>query len=120
MSRLRLVCDKYGITMEYTAPNTPQQNGVVERKFVTIRDRSSAMTYNANWSATQEGKLWAESISTSETLTNIVANSKNVQSPDELFFGTKPTLYKHLVQYGRVGYVAIRTKIKKKLAPKAS
>jgi hypothetical protein len=30
------VCDSHGVTIEYTAPNTPQYNGVVERKFVTI------------------------------------------------------------------------------------
>ena len=35
-SGLQRVCDKHGIQIEYTAPNTPQQNGIVERKFVTI------------------------------------------------------------------------------------
>jgi hypothetical protein len=41
------ICTKHGIQIEYTAPNTPQQNGVVERKFVTIRDRSCAAMINA-------------------------------------------------------------------------
>ena len=47
LTSLSLVCDKFGIIIEYTAPNTPQQNGVVERKFVTIRDRSSAAMHAA-------------------------------------------------------------------------
>ena len=87
MSNLQLVCHKYNVKMGYTAPNTPHQNGVVERKFVTIRDRSCAMTFNAQWTDAYQGKLWAESINTSELLTNIVANSRNVKSPNELFFG---------------------------------
>ncbi len=32
---LSSVCTKHGIQMEYMAPNTPQQNGVAERKFFT-------------------------------------------------------------------------------------
>ena len=30
------ICEKEGITMEYTAPYTPQQNGRVERKLNVI------------------------------------------------------------------------------------
>jgi hypothetical protein len=33
---LSKVCETHGIKEEFTAPHTPQQNGVVERKFVTI------------------------------------------------------------------------------------
>ncbi len=28
--KLSDVCDRYGVEIEYTAPNTPEQNGVVE------------------------------------------------------------------------------------------
>jgi len=90
LSKLQSVCNKYNIKMEYTAPNTPQQNGVVERKFVTLCDRSCAMTFNAKWSSDLREKLWAESIHTSELLTNIVANSRNVKSPNELFSDRNP------------------------------
>jgi len=37
------LCKSYGITMEYTAPNTPQQNGIVEQKIAMNRDRVNAM-----------------------------------------------------------------------------
>jgi len=47
LTKLQEVCCKHNICMEYTAPTTPQQNGVVERKFVTIWDCSAAMTFNA-------------------------------------------------------------------------
>jgi hypothetical protein len=32
---LERLCKKFGITIEYTAPYTPQQNGVVEQQFAT-------------------------------------------------------------------------------------
>ena len=82
---LQSVCDKFAVCMEYTAPYTPQQNGVVERKFVTIRDRSCAMTFSANLSVSMSNLLWAESINTSETLTNIVSNSRNIKCPGQTF-----------------------------------
>ena len=119
LSDLQRVCNQYKVRMEYTAPNTPQQNGVVERKFVTIRDRSCAMTFSAGWNSATQAKLWAESISTSEYLTNVVSNSRNIKSPEELFTGKQPSIYKHLIEYGRMGWVTNRKKIKKKLAPKA-
>ncbi len=120
MTKLQHVCRKFNIHLEYTAPNTPQQNGVVERKFVTIRDQSSAMTFNAKWSGVEKSNMWAESINPSEVLTNIVANSRNSRCPDELFFGTRPTIYRHLIQYGRQGWVTNTAKFKEKLAPKAT
>ena len=36
-----------GIIFEYTAPGTPQQNGVVEREFVTVMRRARAMMNHA-------------------------------------------------------------------------
>jgi len=38
---------KFGFKMEYTAPNTPQQNGRVERAFAVTRDRALAMMIDA-------------------------------------------------------------------------
>ena len=118
LSGLQQVCNKYGIQIEYTAPNTPQQNGIVERKFVTIRDRSCASMYTAKFGDEAQGLLWAESANTHTRLTNVVANSRNVKCPDWLWYGKQPTIYKHLVHFGRIGYVTIRTK-QPKLEPKA-
>ena len=115
---LSKVCETHGIKEEFTAPHTPQQNGVVERKFVTIRDRACAAMYAAKLSDEYHGLLWAESVHTHTRLTNSVANSATNKCPDWLFYGKQPTLYPHLVQFGRVGWVTIRTKIPK-LTPKA-
>ena len=64
LENLSFVCTKYGIQIEYMAPNTPQQNGVVERKFVTIRDRSCAAMINAKLNDEFQGLLWAECANT--------------------------------------------------------
>jgi hypothetical protein len=45
--KLQVICEKRGIQLEVTAPNTPQMNGVVERKFVTDRDRGLAVIFGA-------------------------------------------------------------------------
>ena len=44
-------CEENGITLEMTAPNTPQHNGVVERRFETDLNYISAMLYQANFIA---------------------------------------------------------------------
>ncbi len=110
------VCDKYGIIIEYTAPNTPQQNGVVERKFATIRDRSCAAMYAAKFNNQYQGLFWAECAMT--RIINIVSNSKSAKCPDWLWYGLQPTLYEHLVEFGWVGYVTLSKK-QHKLDPKA-
>ena len=107
---LKDVCNKHGIQIEFTAPYTPQQNGMVERKFVTIRDRSMAAMFKAKFSDESQGLLWAESADTHTRLTNIVCNSRDIKCPDWKFYGTQPSIYKNLVQFGRVGYVTLGTK----------
>ena len=60
---LSAMCDRLNITIEFTAPHTPQQNGMVERKFVTIRDRSVSAMLKAKFSDESQGLLW-EKVST--------------------------------------------------------
>ena len=48
------VCIDFGIQLEYTSPHTPQQNGVVERKFVTDRERAHAMMLGAQFTPVLE------------------------------------------------------------------
>ena len=69
------LCEKHGLAIEITAPYTPQQNGIVERTFATIRDHSSAAMIKAKFSEEAQGTLWAEAANTHTRLTNIVSNS---------------------------------------------
>ena len=53
-----------GIQFEYSAPNTPQQNGRVERKFATLYGRIRATLNALKADDELRTKLWAEAAST--------------------------------------------------------
>ena len=107
--------------MEYTAPYTPQQNGIVERQFATDLRRAQSMMEAADLTESMRNMLRNEAIMTATTMANITCNDMtNKLSPYQKFYGKPPLLkLEHLVQFGRLGYVADRRKIKSKLAPKA-
>jgi len=65
-----------GIIPEYTAPHTPQQNGVVERRFPTLKMRASAMMKDANLTIEAMRKLWAEAAMMANILENINLSPK--------------------------------------------
>ena len=100
------IAEKYGVTLEKTGANTPQRNGVVERRFVTDFDRALAAMNTAGMSEADRGRLWPEICKTMSQMTNVVMNSRRDKPPDELFYG-KPcaNLLRHAVQPGRIGYV---------------
>ena len=56
--------------MEFTAPHTPQHNGVAERGFVIVRQRALAMMLSAKLTDEYQGLLWAEAVHTATRLTN--------------------------------------------------
>ena len=113
--QLRKVCENRGIKMEFTAPHTPQHNGVVERGFVIVRQRALAMMLSAKLTDEYQGLLWAEAVHTATRLTNSTVNSVTKRSPDDMFYGEmnprRP--YKLYKQFGRVGWVTARHGIKK-------
>ena len=116
---LQKVCTKQGVTLEYTAPNTPQHNGVVERRFVTDRDRAMAMMLAAKFTQKTQDMLRCEAISTASKIGDSVIRQGHSKSAYELFFGKPSPILPHLVQFGRIGFVTNRTPIKKKWTPKA-
>jgi hypothetical protein len=119
---LERLCNKFGITIEYTEPYTPQQNGVVKQKFATDLRRAQSMMEAADLKEGLRNLLRNEAIMTATTLANISCNDMQSHlSPYQKLYN-KATLLKleHIVQFGRLGYVADRRKIKSKLAPKAN
>ena len=63
--------NKLGIIFEYTAPGTPQQNGVVERAFVTVMGRARAMMNHTGFTMAKRLQLWCEAAQTATMLDNI-------------------------------------------------
>ena len=63
---LQKECDKQnlGISFEFTAPGTPQQNSIAERRKPTLMGRARAMLIQAGLESKYKGELWCEVIST--------------------------------------------------------
>ena len=119
IKQLKEVAFKFGVELEFTAPNTPQFNGIVERRFAVLTEKAKAMLTAAKFTPGARKLLWAEAVNTSNFIYNIMIPSKREESPYFMLWGKPSPRLRKLVEFGRIGYVAVRTKIKRKMAPKA-
>ena len=80
--------NELGIIFEYTAPVSPQQNGVVERAFVTVmgRARARAMMNHAGFTMAKRQQLWCEAAQTATMLDNILVQENAKSPPFTQFF----------------------------------
>jgi hypothetical protein len=76
------------IHVKFTSPNTPQQNGQVERSFATLWGRVRSMLNDSGVPEELRNKLWAECALTATKLSNITLR-RNKGNPFELFHGRK-------------------------------
>ena len=97
-------CDKegLGITFEYTAPGTPQQNGVVERAFVTVMGRGRTMMNYAGLTTRKRRMLWCEVASTATQIDNILVYGDRQIPAFEAFYGEEAKYAKHLRIFGEM------------------
>ena len=65
---------------EYTARNTPQQNGKVERAFATLFGRVRAMLNQADMDRAKRDMIWTEAAATATKLENILVDKKDDKS----------------------------------------
>ncbi|GJW30670.1 zinc finger, CCHC-type containing protein [Tanacetum coccineum] len=77
-----------GIIHETTAPYTPQQNGVAERKNRALKEMVNFML---SYSGLSEG-FWGEAMLTACYLLNMVHNKRNKTTPYELWYKRRPNL----------------------------
>lgn len=77
-----------GIIHETTAPYTPQQNGISERKNRVLKEMVNSML---SYSGLSDG-FWGEAMLTACYLLNRVPNKKNKVTPYELWYKKKPNL----------------------------
>jgi len=83
-----LYCKENGIIHQTSAPYTPQQNGLAERKNRTLVDMVNAMILNAKLSF----NLWGEALLTACHVHNRIPSKVFKVSPYELWKGRKPNL----------------------------
>jgi hypothetical protein len=119
---LEATCQKEGmqIMFEYTAPGTPQQNGVAERMFATLFGRVRAMNTAAGLTTSLRNQLWAEAANCATDINNLIIRKKGDKSPYELFFGKPAPYMPHLRTFGEVGVIRNITSVKEKLQDRGS
>ncbi|GKA55642.1 retrovirus-related pol polyprotein from transposon TNT 1-94 [Tanacetum coccineum] len=82
-------CNANGITHNFSAPRTPQSNGVVERKNKTLQEMSRTMLNEQSLPQ----KFWCNAVDTSTYILNrILIRAILGKTPYELLRGKKPTL----------------------------
>ncbi|GJY92036.1 retrovirus-related pol polyprotein from transposon TNT 1-94 [Tanacetum coccineum] len=82
-------CDAQGITHNFSAPRTPQSNGVVERKNRTLQVMSRTMLHEQFIPQ----KFWCNVVDTSTYILNrILIRPILRETPYEIFRGRKPSL----------------------------
>ena len=102
-------CDKpnLGIIFEFSAPGTPQQTSVVERKIPTLMGRSRVMMLTAGFSQQDKRKFWCEVISTATKLDNIMVRKERTKPPFKLFYNDEAKYMKYLRSFGEMAVIAI-------------
>ena len=109
-TEFNVYCKNAGIKRHLTAPYTPQQNGVVERRNKTLLE----MTRNILKYMDIPNYFWGEAIRHSTYLLNRIATrALKDRTPYELFHEKKPNIT-HLRIFGCIGYAKIeKTQLRK-------
>ncbi|GJX07078.1 retrovirus-related pol polyprotein from transposon TNT 1-94, partial [Tanacetum coccineum] len=108
------LCAKHGIRHEFTAPYSPQQNGIAERKNRTLKEMVTAMLISSGMSQ----DMWGEAILTATYLLNKIPRKEKEETPYELWMGRKPS-YQYLQVWGCLAKVAVPTPKAQKIGPKS-
>ena len=104
-----------GVTFEYTSPNTPQQNGRVERKFATLYGRVRSMMNAARLTGALRTGLWAECARTATNLDNIDCDNQEKVPRYKRFMKEDYKGFQHIQKFGEVGIMTKREKLKAKI-----
>lgn len=110
-SEFQSYCENNGIARQLTAPYTPQQNGVVERRNRTLL----GMTRSILKHMSLPNYLWGEAVRHATYIINRVATRVLVNTtPYEAYKGSKPRL-DHVRVFGCVSYAKVEKGHLKKL-----
>ena len=106
---LQKECDKanLGITFEFTAPGTPQQNSVAERSIPPLMGRARAMLIQARIESKYKGEFCCEVISTATKVDNIMVRPERTKPPHTLFYGEDANYTRSLRTFGEMAVIAI-------------
>ena len=97
---------KKRIIFEYTTSATPQQNGVVERAFVTDMERARAVMNHAGFTMDKRQQFWCEAAQTATMLDNILVQDSTKSPSFTQCFGVDTKYAKDLRVFGEMCVVA--------------
>nr|GEU49399.1 retrotransposon protein, putative, Ty1-copia subclass [Tanacetum cinerariifolium] len=106
-------CYTFGIVHQTTAPYTPQQNGVAERKNRTLKNMINSMLITSG----DPHSLWGEACLASNTILNKIPHKKSDKSLYQLWKGKQPS-YRRLKVWGCLAKIQIPLLKRTKLGPK--
>ena len=106
---LQKECDKQNleIIFEFSAPGTPQQNSVVDRKIPTMMGRSRTMMLTAGFSQQDKRKFLCEVISTTTKLDKIMVTKEMTKPPFTMFYNDEPKYMKFLRSFEEMAVIAM-------------
>jgi transposase InsO family protein len=114
-AEMKAYCDERGIIHELSAPYSPSQNGVAERRQRTLVESARCMLLASGLPY----KLWTEALSAAVHIGNKSPTSAlDGLTPHEKWFGTPPDVG-YLRVFGCVSYGLIPKHDRRKLYPKA-
>ncbi|KAM0017117.1 putative RNA-directed DNA polymerase [Helianthus debilis subsp. tardiflorus] len=86
---LDIFCTDKGIDRQFSAPRTPQQNGVAERRNRTLIEAARTMLADSKLPSF----FWAEAVSTACYIQNhALVNKRHMKTPYEILEGHKPSV----------------------------
>ncbi|KAL0560635.1 hypothetical protein IC582_001044 [Cucumis melo] len=85
---LKEFCESNGIIHEFTAPYSPQQNGIAERKKRTLKEMMNAMLLSSGLS----DNMWREAVLSACFILNRIPHKRLDKTPYELWKGHAPNL----------------------------
>ena len=108
-------CNSEGIAHEFSAPITPQQNGIVERKNRTLQEMARVMMLAQNIPT----YFWAEALNTACHIHNRVTLRPGMSlTLYEIWRGRKPNV-KYFHVFGSTCYILVDREPRRKLDPRS-
>ena len=99
--------ENLGNIFDFTAPGTPQQNSVAERRIPMLMGRARAMPIQAGIESKSKGEFWCEVISTATMMDNIMVRPERTKPPQTLFYGKGAKYMRYMRTFGEMAVIAI-------------
>ena len=105
------LCKENGVTVEYVPADTPKLNNMVERGFAIRWEIAKTLMQNASLkdNVKRNKKIIVEAIRTACYLNDECIQKGKKLTVNQIFFGSKAKVRvqtKHLIEWGRIGFVA--------------